>query len=723
MASSKEPHGPHMFYPSPIEKGKNLEKNAAAHKLAASMVRENDGKIVGKDEKPLLMDIHYSNYVNPKSGQSLNGKPKTGIANPRSGGSVLNGENANPNLNSVSRKVDTTQLVIGTSVLEGMETGNTLMLTGENNTRVLAPNNIEDSFTSLSFENPNDVNLTDQLGNEMQTVDNIWGTTKNYVTNTWGKFGFQSVKKDDDDVYYFKFSTTRGLEQVMEQGPWLIRNQPLILTQWTPNLNLEKNKVKKVSVWVKIHKVHVVAYSEDGLSLIGTQIDRNLKEEVVMAVPRLEGEGHIIETIKVEYEWKTPKCSDCLVFSHNNSECPKHVVEIPKETIEARDGFTMVQNRRKKRKNVANGVPKVNEGMRPQKQKPKYVCNMKQNQNVNAELKASDKEFVMKIMNHFSALQDENITHHTNASDASTSNVQVENGNDQNERRLLWHNIGVHHSMVSGMPWTLLGDFNVALNIEDNLTGGSSMTSAIKMKMLKKPLRKLLHSHGNLHDPVNKLRVELDAVQKALDQDPHNSTLREEEETPKGNGCFKCGASGHFKRDCPKLKNKNGGNSNAQGWVYAVKNAKKNGNAPRNPDSNVITGTFLLNNCYASILFDTSADRSFISIAFTSLVNIDPTPLGSSYDVELAAGKIVGIDTIIRGCTINFQNHPFNIDLMPVEQGSFDVIIRMDWLRRCHAVIVCDEKLVQIPYGNETLTFRGNKSNNGRESRLAFVEN
>nr|GFA52607.1 reverse transcriptase domain-containing protein [Tanacetum cinerariifolium] len=102
-----------------------------------------------------------------------------------------------------------------------------------------------------------------------------------------------------------------------------------------------------------------------------------------------------------------------------------------------------------------------------------------------------------------------------------------------------------------------------------------------------------------------------------------------------------------------------------------------------------------------------------------SLVNIDPTPLGSSYDVELADGKIVGIDTIIRGCTINFQNHPFNIDLKPVELGSFDVIIRMDWLRRCHAVIVCDEKLVQIPYGNETLTFRGNESNNRKESRLA----
>ncbi|GKD68921.1 putative reverse transcriptase domain-containing protein, partial [Tanacetum coccineum] len=190
---------------------------------------------------------------------------------------------------------------------------------------------------------------------------------------------------------------------------------------------------------------------------------------------------------------------------------------------------------------------------------------------------------------------------------------------------------------------------------------------------------------------------------------------------PKGNGCFECGAPGHFKRDCPKLKNKDGGNGNAQGWVYAVGNAEKRGNASGNPDSNVVTGTFLLNNRYASILFDTGADRSFISSAFSSLIDIAHTPLENSYDVELADEKIVGVDTIMRGCTLNFLDHPFNIDLMPVELGSFDVIIGMDWLRRCHAVIVCDEKLVRIPYGNETLIFCGDESNDGRESRLTII--
>ncbi|GJS32902.1 putative reverse transcriptase domain-containing protein [Tanacetum coccineum] len=86
-------------------------------------------------------------------------------------------------------------------------------------------------------------------------------------------------------------------------------------------------------------------------------------------------------------------------------------------------------------------------------------------------------------------------------------------------------------------------------------------------------------------------------------------------------------------------------------------------------------GTFLLNNRYASILFDIGADRSFVSTAFSSLIDIVPTTLDHGYEVELVDGKIIEVNTLIRGCTLNFLNHPFNIDLMPVELGSFDVIL------------------------------------------------
>ncbi|GJV73711.1 putative reverse transcriptase domain-containing protein [Tanacetum coccineum] len=183
--------------------------------------------------------------------------------------------------------------------------------------------------------------------------------------------------------------------------------------------------------------------------------------------------------------------------------------------------------------------------------------------------------------------------------------------------------------------------------------------------------------------------------------------------------CYECGVQGHFKKDCLKLKNGNHGNQrgngNAPAKVYVV------GNAGTNPDSNVVTGTFLLNDRYASILFDTGADRSFISTTFSSLIDITPTTLDHYYDVELADGKIIGINTIIRGCTLNFLDHPFNINLMPIELGSFDVIIGMDWLSKYHAVIDCAEKIVRIPWGNETLIVHGDRSNQGNKTCLNII--
>ncbi|GJR52894.1 putative nucleotidyltransferase, ribonuclease H [Tanacetum coccineum] len=176
-----------------------------------------------------------------------------------------------------------------------------------------------------------------------------------------------------------------------------------------------------------------------------------------------------------------------------------------------------------------------------------------------------------------------------------------------------------------------------------------------------------------------------------------------------------------YEGNMPKSTGNTNATNNRGGNGPNPKGNERNGNATGNPNSNVVTGTFLLNNRYASILFDTGADRSFVSTAFSSLIDVIPTPLDNHYDVELADEKIVGVNTIIRDCTLNFLNHPFTIDLMPVELGSFDAIIGIDWLRRHHAVIVCDEKLVRVPFRNETLVFHGTESYIGRESRLMVI--
>ncbi|GJT62560.1 putative reverse transcriptase domain-containing protein [Tanacetum coccineum] len=140
--------------------------------------------------------------------------------------------------------------------------------------------------------------------------------------------------------------------------------------------------------------------------------------------------------------------------------------------------------------------------------------------------------------------------------------------------------------------------------------------------------------------------------------------------------CFECGRQGHYRSNCPKLKDQNRRNKNgvgeARGKAYVL------GGGDANLDYNVVKGTFLLNNHYASMIFDSGADRSFVSTIFSTLLDITLDTLDVSYAVELADARISETNTILRGCTLGLLGHPFNIDLMSVELGSFDVIIGMD---------------------------------------------
>ncbi|GJV70303.1 putative reverse transcriptase domain-containing protein [Tanacetum coccineum] len=144
---------------------------------------------------------------------------------------------------------------------------------------------------------------------------------------------------------------------------------------------------------------------------------------------------------------------------------------------------------------------------------------------------------------------------------------------------------------------------------------------------------------------------------------------------------FGCGGQGHYKSDCPKMESQNrgnkSGNAEARGRAYAI----KGGDA--NPDSKAVTDV--------------------------------------SYAVELADGRVAETNTILRGYTLGFLGHPFNIDLMSVKLGSFDVIVGMDWLSIYHAVIVCDEKVMRIPYGNEVLEIQRDRCSGGNKSRLSII--
>ncbi|GJZ60929.1 putative reverse transcriptase domain-containing protein [Tanacetum coccineum] len=150
-----------------------------------------------------------------------------------------------------------------------------------------------------------------------------------------------------------------------------------------------------------------------------------------------------------------------------------------------------------------------------------------------------------------------------------------------------------------------------------------------------------------------------------------------------------CGDRNHDRSLCPNLDDRRG--RNVTGQAYGLKDAEQ-GQGP-----NVVTGTFLLNNRYARVSFDSVTDKSFVNSGFSHLIDIKPVRLNIKYEVELANGKLVSTNTILKGCTLNLLNQLFEVDLMPIELGTFDVIIDMDWLVKHDALIVYEKKGVHIP--------------------------
>ncbi|GJW53412.1 putative reverse transcriptase domain-containing protein [Tanacetum coccineum] len=134
--------------------------------------------------------------------------------------------------------------------------------------------------------------------------------------------------------------------------------------------------------------------------------------------------------------------------------------------------------------------------------------------------------------------------------------------------------------------------------------------------------------------------------------------------------CYDCGEKGHTRNYCPKKRDPQG--EEARGRAYVIRDAEKQ------QGPNVVTGTFLLNNRYATVLFDSGSDKSFVNTNFSHLIDTNPVKLDTSYEVELADGRVL------------------------VDQD---------------AVIVCGKKVVHIPVKNKMLVIEGDRGT----SRLKII--
>ncbi|GKB27061.1 zinc knuckle CX2CX4HX4C containing protein, partial [Tanacetum coccineum] len=135
-----------------------------------------------------------------------------------------------------------------------------------------------------------------------------------------GKHGLKRVMMNTKGFFFFKFECKVGLEAVLESGPWMIRNTPIILKKWSMSTNLLKEELTRIPIWVKLHDVPLQVFEEDEADLV---------DSVTIGIPSLMGDDFTKETIRVEYEWRPPRCDECKIFGHVHDHCPKKMVNPP----------------------------------------------------------------------------------------------------------------------------------------------------------------------------------------------------------------------------------------------------------------------------------------------------------------------------------------------------------------------------------------------------------
>lgn len=174
--------------------------------------------------------------------------------------------------------------------------------------------------------------------------------------------------------------------------------------------------------------------------------------------------------------------------------------------------------------------------------------------------------------------------------------------------------------------------------------------------------------------------------------------------------CYGCYEPGHIKSECPKLKGSKPNSTSLK--TYDRKNNDQARTRSRSfqltaeeakntPD--VLTGTFLINQKPAYVLFDSGASRSFVSESFFQGDVIPLSALDTPLDVEIADDRVVFVSSVYRECQFVIGDQVFLINLIPMKMGEFDVVVGMDWLSKHRATIQCESKIICVttPSGEE----------------------
>ncbi|GJY75261.1 RNA-directed DNA polymerase, eukaryota, reverse transcriptase zinc-binding domain protein [Tanacetum coccineum] len=355
---------------------------------------------------------------------------------------------------------------------------------------------------------------------------------KNYVTNTWAKFGFQRIMSDDEGLLYFQFKTSKGMEQVLEHGTWLIRSIPLILTKWTPNLTLHRDK------WVnsyagRFHQIScATSWGRVGYAraLIEVHAEKDLKKEIIMAIPNKENESeeptmitflcYGVGNLHINQGKKHVETKVTKGFKVNNKPTVRYqvvrdnnkghnTIAVSKDGIEVNNVFEklydlteLVESTKEDNEGTASLEPLRNTGKNQISLSARNGMHSRLIRNLHQLLvywfrilgldfrmcleQTTARYFMGWNRNDVDVVvisQDDQVMHarvwmKLERKEVFCSFVYAHN--KYTHRRSLWSNLSKHKVYIRNRPWFISGDFNASLFLEESTASGSKVDIAVR---------------------------------------------------------------------------------------------------------------------------------------------------------------------------------------------------------------------------------------------------
>nr|GEU51813.1 hypothetical protein [Tanacetum cinerariifolium] len=181
-------------------------------------------------------------------------------------------------------------------------------------------NNVENLIENKLMTVPTDI---------AELVMNLW---------MWSRYGLKEVIENDCGMLFFKFHHEKGMNYVVDNGPWMVNNKPLVVKKWHISMNFKRTEPEKLPLWVRLCNPPLEALTIKGITALAKCCKGNTGKK----------------TVKVMYDWAPHVCSECGVFGHNIKMCPKSAEADKNDQPE-------VASKHQPSKNVANrgGVNKL----------------------------------------------------------------------------------------------------------------------------------------------------------------------------------------------------------------------------------------------------------------------------------------------------------------------------------------------------------------------------